>query len=82
MGRVMARLIMSERSTRSISSWTCKSSKPALVADCSLGTGTFAEVRKAVDIETGDLRAIKVSSQVGGRLTSSANCQTSIRKQP
>lgn len=27
----------------------------------SLGSGTFAEVRKAVDVETGDLRAIKVS---------------------
>jgi hypothetical protein len=33
------------------------------VADHSLGTGTFAEVRKAVDIETGDLRAIKVSDE-------------------
>lgn len=27
-----------------------------------LGSGTFAEVRKAVDVETGDLRAIKVRS--------------------
>lgn len=26
----------------------------------SLGKGTFAEVKKAVDVETGDLRAIKV----------------------
>jgi serine/threonine/tyrosine protein kinase RAD53 len=25
-----------------------------------LGKGTFAEVRKAVDVETGDMRAIKV----------------------
>lgn len=30
-------------------------------ADDSLGKGSFAEVRKAVDVETGDLRAIKVS---------------------
>jgi len=52
-----------------------------IITDRSLGTGTFAEVRKAVDIETGDLRAIKVSDQVGGRLTSTANRQTSIRKQ-
>jgi len=78
----MARLTMLERSTRSISFWTCKSFKSALVADCSLGTGTFAEVRKAVDIETGDLRAIKVNEQVEGMLTSTANRQTSIRKQP
>jgi hypothetical protein len=34
-----------------------------IVADRSLGTGTFAEVRKAVDIETGDLRAIKVREE-------------------
>jgi serine/threonine protein kinase len=34
-----------------------------IVTDRSLGTGTFAEVRKAVDIETGDLRAIKVSDE-------------------
>lgn len=30
-------------------------------ADVRLGKGTFAEVKKAVDVETGDLRAIKVS---------------------
>lgn len=29
-----------------------------------LGTGTFAEVRKAVDVETGDLRAIKVGHKI------------------
>lgn len=27
---------------------------------CRLGKGTFAEVMRAVDVETGDLRAIKV----------------------
>jgi hypothetical protein len=52
------------------------------VADHSLGTGTFAEVRKAVDIETGDLRAIKVSGQIERKLTSTANRQTSICQQP
>ena len=78
----MARLTMLERSTRSISSWTCESSELMVVADCSLGTGTFAEVRKAVDIETGDLRAIKVSKQMKLRLMSTANRQTSIREQP
>jgi hypothetical protein len=30
------------------------------IANDSLGKGSFAEVRKAVDVETGDLRAIKV----------------------
>ena len=53
-----------------------------IVTDRSLGTGTFAEVRKAVDIETGDLRAVKVSRQMVRKLTSSANRQTSIRQQP
>ena len=30
-----------------------------------LGAGTFAEVRKAVDVETGNLRAVKVRPQKG-----------------
>jgi hypothetical protein len=55
---------------------------PMINADRSLGTGTFAEVRKAVDIETGDLRAIKVSGQIERKLTSTANRQTSIRQHP
>jgi hypothetical protein len=33
------------------------------VSDDRLGSGSFAEVRKAVDVETGDLRAIKVSAE-------------------
>ena len=63
--RVMAKLTMLERFTKNTSSWICESLEaPVIVADGSLGTGTFAEVRKAVDIETGDLRAIKVRHQI------------------
>lgn len=66
--RVMAKLTMLEKSTRNTNSWICESPSQVtmIVADHSLGTGTFAEVRKAVDIETGDLRAIKVSEDVRG----------------
>lgn len=91
MARVMAKLTMSERSTRSTNSWTCESSfnSSSSLTNHSLGTGTFAEVRKAVDIETGDLRAIKVStrshlkkSKVADEFSKSSNIDSRITLKP
>jgi serine/threonine/tyrosine protein kinase RAD53 len=44
--------------------WASPAERP--VSNASLGSGSFAEVRKAVDVETGDLRAIKVSTELLG----------------
>jgi hypothetical protein len=76
MERATGRSRMLGRSTRNTNSWMCESARircdSSITDHNSLGTGTFAEVRKAVCIETGDLRAIKVSPSIS-RLKKSAD---------
>jgi serine/threonine/tyrosine protein kinase RAD53 len=52
----------SARCMRNTSCWTCRSTSGE--ADIRLGKGSFAEVRRAVELETGSMRAIKVRQYV------------------
>jgi hypothetical protein len=54
----------SGKCTNATNFWICERHLPKAVSNVSLGSGSFAEVRKAVDVETGDLRAIKVSAEL------------------